>query len=192
MGLDMYLWKKTSLYPFIIPDGCKVEINISGVDPTKVIEITEKAAYWRKASHIHNWFVQNACEGKDDCKEHWVSKDMMEELVEKCKIIIHGWEWEEGEEEKPYLERETCTKKTRKLAERTLPQVEGFFFGGTEVNGWYLEGCKETVAQLTPIIQLLQEIDDAMDATSLTGPTAGTPMEALKIIPFELYYQSSW
>ena len=78
MGLDMYLWKKTSLYPFIIPDGCKVEINISGVDPTKVIEITEKAAYWRKTSHIHNWFVQNACEGKDDCKEHWVSKDMME------------------------------------------------------------------------------------------------------------------
>ena len=181
MGLDMYLWKKTSLYPFMIPDACTVDINISGVDPEKVTEITEKAAYWRKQSHIHNWFVEHVQDGKDNCEEYWVDKETMVSLVEKCKTIIHGWEWEEGEEEKPYMERENCTKKTRELAERTLPQVDGFFFGGSEVNGWYLEGCKSTVQQLTPFIEQMQVLED----------TQG-PMSTRVTMPFDLYYQSSW
>jgi len=65
MGLDMYLSKKTYVknwdfqkkserHTVTIKKGGKVRTDIK---PERVSYITESVGYWRKANHIHQWFV---------------------------------------------------------------------------------------------------------------------------------------
>ena len=37
--------------------------------------IFEEVAYWLKANHIHNWFVQNLQDGVDECQYVFVEED---------------------------------------------------------------------------------------------------------------------
>jgi hypothetical protein len=79
--------------------------------------------YWRKANQIHNWFVANVQEGKDECQEACVSREQLTELREVCQKILDNNE----------------------LAEKLLPTASGFFFGGTEYDQWYFNDIEETI-----------------------------------------------
>ena len=63
MGLDMYLYKKTYVkhWEHNGDNNYKVEVSKAGqpvkIDPKKVTYIVEEAGYWRKANHIHKYFV---------------------------------------------------------------------------------------------------------------------------------------
>lgn len=47
--------------------------------------IIDQVGYWRKANHIHNWFVENVQDGEDDCRYHGeVTKEDLEELLVSC------------------------------------------------------------------------------------------------------------
>ena len=51
--------------------------------------------YWRKANHIHKWFVDNVQDGEDDCREYDVSIEQLHELRNICFDILsklHGME----------------------------------------------------------------------------------------------------
>jgi len=52
------------------------------------IEVKVEVAYWRKAQTIHNWFVQHVQGGDDNCEEHRMRREQLEELVETCKGAI--------------------------------------------------------------------------------------------------------
>ena len=67
MGLDMYFGKKEK-------------------GSTEIQEV----GYWRKANHIHNWFVQKVQNGIDQCEEHEVSREKMKELLAECKASKAG------------------------------------------------------------------------------------------------------
>lgn len=45
------------------------EIVLLDYDENK-IKIIYEVAYWRKANHIHNWFVQNIQDGIDDLLDY--------------------------------------------------------------------------------------------------------------------------
>ena len=113
MGLDMYLDRSK------VVDGIKIwELNPDEVkqsDPVlhkklKEYEYTKGGAdytwqsysgrvgYWRKANHIHKWFVDNVQNYMDDCEEYFVSKEELKKLRETCIkaiVLYNNGEWGE-------------------------------------------------------------------------------------------------
>ena len=127
MGLDMYLEKKIYIGANYKHRNAKVEIKVTvgenpvAINPEKISEITESAAYWRKANAIHKWFVDNVQDGKDDCEQHYVSWLNLQELRDLCVEVLEK-------------------KNTEKL-----PPTSGFFFGSTEIDDGYFEDLKDTI-----------------------------------------------
>ena len=127
MGLDMYLEKR--IYVGAYHDHRKVEGNISltcngkpiVINLKNVADISERVAYWRKATQIHNWFVHNVQNGEDNCDEYGVTyKDLMK-LKDLCEEVI------------------------RTKDASLLPPAEGFFFGSTEIDDAYFTDLQYTV-----------------------------------------------
>ena len=171
MGLDQYLTKKIYVgaeYKHRKVTG-KVEILVNGnplqINFNKISEIEERVGYWRKANHIHKWFVDNVQDGEDDCKEYYVSHEQLQELVKVCQLVIKGSVLEHG----LVKNGETASPETGgefvpnmemgkvvvnpELAEELLPTASGFLFGNNDYNEWYIEDCKETIEMLTECIK---------------------------------------
>lgn len=135
MGLDMYLYadyyvgaeykhnKVEGRFSVIVNDK-KVNVKLNEISSIKV-----KVGYWRKANHIHQWFVENVQDGEDDCKEHYVSESKIKDLLSICEKITN----EKNIEEK------------NRLAQELLPTKSGFFFGGTDYDEWYFEDIESTI-----------------------------------------------
>lgn len=158
MGLDMYLCKKTYIGAKYEHRKVTGEINISSgehkanIDFKKVTEISEIVGYWRKANHIHKWFVDNVQEGVDNCEEYYVDKDQLQKLLDLCRKV----------------------KENPELTSELLPTTNGFFFGSTEYDKWYMEDIEYTITSLEEVLKPVESIE--------------------KDSPFYVYfyYQSSW
>jgi hypothetical protein len=134
MGLDMYLsTKKYMSKYFDKADTERIEkindiFGVVGIEDEDygAEEVKFKVAYWRKANAIHDWFVQNVQDGRDECQEAWVSREQLQELINICKQIL----------ENP------------KKADELLPTRSGFFFGSTDYDEWYMDQIEYTVTRL--------------------------------------------
>ena len=132
MGLDMYLSKKTYVkyWEHNGDNNYDVKVTKAGqptnIDPKKVSYITEEVGYWRKANQIHQWFVNNCQDGVDDCRNSYVSREKLEELLNICKIVSID----------------------KDKAEDLLPTASGFFFGATGYDEWYYEQINDTIGIL--------------------------------------------
>lgn len=154
MGLDMYLSAKKYLSKYFdAEDTGKINaindiFGIEGIEDGDygAQEVTFRIAYWRKANAIHQWFVDNIQDGVDECQESFVPREKLQELMELCEAIIAN----------------------PKKAREKLPTANGFFFGSTEYDEWYMHDIKHTADRLHKILN----------------------DEALKKCDF--YYQSSW
>lgn len=170
MGLDMYLNKTKRLgdvdLMFLDPDDVKennpalyerlVPYMIKQGTPGRYTwdSYYEEVGYWRKANHIHNWFVENVQGGTDDCDSYEVSREKIVELQGICKTVIensklvdgkisngstlHNGKWE------PIFEDGGIIKNPE-IAMKLLPTSEGFFFGSTDYDEYYLEDVKYTL-----------------------------------------------
>jgi hypothetical protein len=132
MGLDMFIWGKQRLWG-ISDEFKELQDNVSAMFPelgdAKVNVVEAEVAYWRKANAIHDWFVKNVQNGKDECQETYLEKADLERLLAVVNEVLQD------------------TSKAPKL----LPTANGFFFGSTEYNEWYfrdLEYTKETIGKL--------------------------------------------
>ena len=96
--------------------------------------IIETVADWRKANHIHKWFVDNIQDGVDDCGIYEVKKEQLEELLDVCKEVVNNSSLIDGE----YIEDIS-------VAKDLLPRTDGFLFGSTQYNKWYIEDIKYTI-----------------------------------------------
>jgi len=138
MGLDMYLYKKTFLWTgeYIREEKRDEVIVTQGGKPhptiklDKIKEIVEEVGYWRKANHIHRWFVENIQNGQDDCRSYEVNYEQLRDLLNVCEDVL-----------------DDHTK-----AEQLLPTTSGFFFGGTEYNEYYFEQVQNTYDILMSIV----------------------------------------
>lgn len=155
----------------------KDNIKVEGLDlhghKLKYIEI--ELGYWRKANAIHRWFVDNIQDGIDDCKEYYVNRERLEELLVLCKEVLdkvklvdgkvaNGYRFENGKKI-PILEDGKLIE-NQEIAEDLLPTQGGFFFGSTDYDEYYFEDIKGTVNMLEKALEL---------------PT-----------DWEFYYSSSW
>lgn len=132
MGLDQYLTKTTSIYAMFDFEqiGGTVRLTKAGKEiPIKferISSIKEEIKYWRKANHIHKWFVDNVQEGKDDCGTYYVSREQLQDLLKLCRKVMRN----------------------KDKASELLPTQSGFFFGGTEYDEYYFQDIKETIKAL--------------------------------------------
>lgn len=142
MGLDSYLWKKTLVNNWSDKKFVKYDVNVTSegkpvehIQSDRVHSITEEIGYWRKANHIHNWFVQNIQNGVDNCKPHYVEKEDLVDLLGICRKVV----------ENP------------SLGESLLPCSRGFFFGSDEYDEWYIKQLKYTIELIEKILSLKDE-----------------------------------
>lgn len=138
MGLDMYLNKRTYVkqwdhidpkeqYEVTVTRGGK---PVPAIQTKRVKAVVEEVAYWRKANHIHQWFVCNIQDGEDNCSEYEVSKSELKKLVDLCKLILV----DPGK------------------ASVLLPTQEGFFYGSTDYDESYFDDLQETIDMLEPLL----------------------------------------
>lgn len=131
MGLDMHLSKRTYVknwdhhtpkekHEVIVKKGGEI---VQSIKPERVSSIQEDIGYWRKANHIHNWFVENIQNGNDNCGEYYVGIDDLINLLEVCKEV----------------------KKDPERADELLPTVSGFFFGSTDYDEYYMKDIDYTI-----------------------------------------------
>lgn len=97
--------------------------------------IIDEVGYWRKANHIHNWFVENIQGGKDDCDPYVVKKEKLEELLNLCKEV----------KETAIVENENFAVVNVDEVARLLPTRSGFFFGDTHYDQYYIGDIDYTI-----------------------------------------------
>ena len=104
MGLDMSILAKQ--YSSNSVDN----VNEHG---WKIVSNTYEVGYWRKANAIHNWFVKNVQDGRDDCQQAYVSRSQLADLSSICKQVLAA----------------RNTENANEIAAKLLPTTSGFFFG---------------------------------------------------------------
>ena len=174
MGLDMYLTRKHYIGGKWEFNDVKGEINITignkhlPIDLNKLDYIIEEVGYWRKANQIHNWFVKNVQDGEDDCKSYYVEIEQLKKLLEICKTIKDtarlvpgkikaGKKWVKDHWEQQYEEGKII-ENVDEIKEK-LPTTDGFFFGSTEYDEWYLEEIKTTIKILDNVVKEDEELN---------------------------------
>lgn len=189
MGLDMYLVKKTDVknWSFEKDNNKEVNILLNGkqhptIKTERISQIVEDVGYWRKANQIHKWFVENIQNGEDDCKEYYVSDEKIGDLLNICKRVLassvlvdgkiqNGQELKDGKWT-PIMQDGKLIQNPE-IADLLLPTENGFFFGSTDYDEYYIEDIKDTIEILEPLIKELEESRKNKIGTSI-------------------YYQSSW
>lgn len=154
MGLDMYLRAEIS-YPrvryydngqaFVREPVAETQEMIRTLNLAEVfgndeaaeiydIHINSVVAYWRKANHIHKWFVDNIQDGEDNCQTSYVGIDDLAELRDLC--------------------REVARRKNQAYAEEHLPTEAGFFFGSQDYDEYYWSSLESTATRLDQLLEL--------------------------------------
>ena len=78
----MYLTAKR-----VLDEGLPVE----GMHPVaRVDAVIVHIGEWRKALHIHSWFVRHVQKGEDNCTAYWVERKVLKELLKVCQQVIYN------------------------------------------------------------------------------------------------------
>lgn len=166
----MYLYKRKQ---YFVGRDEKVEAKIREVKSGQVVYEEEiladeelgtrvQVAYWRKANEIHKWFIDNCGGGEDNGNDIYVDREDLEKLLKICRRVKKSIK---------LVEQGTCTEgyfdkkggyETRgvpyyviedpSLCKELLPTCEGFFFGSTEYDKWYVDDIDLTIKQLEKIL----------------------------------------
>jgi hypothetical protein len=144
MGLDMYLSKKTYVKYWESNGDNNYEVKVTragqpiNINPKKVSYIVEEVGYWRKANQIHDWFVRNVQDGRDNCSQYYVTKENLTELLDLCYQV----------KEEPID------------APCFLPVSSGCFFGSEEYDEYYFRQIDNTIQALESILENWDEEAD--------------------------------
>lgn len=122
----------------------------------KVIRVSIRVGYWRKANAIHSWFVRNIQNDVDECQRSIVTREQLEDLLTSTRIVrdtVSGTEEVVDNTNTAYptysfpnLTIDTDT------ANRYLPTRGGFFFGSTDFDIGYVWDLDSTIEQLTKVL----------------------------------------
>lgn len=160
MGLDMYLTRSKRVEGLSTKDYSQIDESIpfppeEGVDLGKLnpeipqaselnesvikmgttsfiwYSILERVGYWRKANHIHQWFVEQCQGGVDKCQLTEITKQRLETLLSACRLVLDNHE----------------------QASALLPTQCGFFFGSTDYDEYYFNDIRETVKIIEEVLE---------------------------------------
>jgi hypothetical protein len=179
MGLDMYLEAKISFYTEYDKNGKRTDLpkakRIRHIFPEmfktgnlNYIKVSFEAGYWRKANHIHKWFVENIQDGNDDCGDYDVPREDLKRLLAICREVLSssitkkgkvyaGTKIENGKEEILYEDGKLI--KNPEVADSLLPTRSGLFFGSPDYDEYYLEDVRKTIKIIERCLKLPDEWD---------------------------------
>ena len=154
---------------------------LKSLDSKRISVIEEAVMYWRKANHIHAWFVDNVQDGNDDCGTYIVSQDKLRDLLLVCQKVLEasklvdgtvhaGTQWSSGDSEPVELREAGRVIEDPTVAKELLPTRCGFFFGNEEYDEDYLDDVKATHDWATEMLSDLEA----------------------ESVPGRIYYSSSW
>jgi hypothetical protein len=108
-------------------------------------EYGNEVAYWRKFNALHAWFVKNCQDGIDNCEPSRIlTAEDFENLIYIMKAI-----------------------KQAPLTSRVLlPTSDGFFFGSTEYDAYFMQDVESAIPKLE---ELLEEVKDGAKLTYLSS-----------------------
>lgn len=131
----------------------------------KHLSIFEHLGIWRKANHIHAWFVRNVQGGTDDCSYYFVTEEHFLELKETCEKVVALKPYPTIEEDSDLfyasastlidsgvISKEDYEEMEGKL-EELMPTQAGFYFGGTDYNPYYFQTVEETLEIANKILE---------------------------------------
>ena len=186
MGLDMYLRKKhyvknwsymgpEELHSVTVRKGGKI---VKEIKKKRISHVVEEVACWRKANAIHKFFVDKVQKGVDECQESYVDAEQLKDLLDRCKTVLEKSELVNGKIQNGYTVDDKLNRvynmiegevvKDSAVSHDLLPSAEGFFFGSTEYDEYYIQDIQYTIEILEA------ELDK-------NGEFSG-----------DYYYQSSW
>lgn len=169
MGLDMYLEKVNRNAADCINldlDELKISsptryaelkpyISIEGEGNYQYESLAKCIGSWRKANQIHNWMVSNVQGGNDDCQYYEVSEAQLRvllilcmEIQSRCQLVKgrvkNGYTYS-ADGERLYSYQDGYVMTNAHVAARLLPSCDGFFFGSTEYDEFYMEDIESTI-----------------------------------------------
>lgn len=145
----------------------KIKYNQTKIKNSTRVEDTYELAYWRKANAIHNWFIINVKNGQDDCKEHRLTEEDLQNLLVTVNDVLDHCELKDGIIRNGYTIKrflwktyrkynkekgKVLTKQSIKYCSEKLPTQEGFFFGNTDYDEYYYEMLVYTKEKLEYIL----------------------------------------
>lgn len=158
MGLDMYLTKRTYIGNKHNTPEDQTKITQpkkeTKIKQERIQYIIEEVGYWREANAIHQWFVNNVQDKEDDCEEYTVSPEQLQILLDTVNTVLkasklvkgkvqNGTQYTKKHGERPIMEDGRIIKDPS-IAQKLLPTTDGFFFGGTNYDQYYIEDLKYT------------------------------------------------
>ena len=102
------------------------------------ISISYPIGYWRKANAIHNWFVQNVQDNRDECQKSYVSAQDLRDLREACQAVLA-------------TQNNSLVSVAEVAEDNGLAPLAGFFFGGTEYDEYYYDDLEYTIKMIDRI-----------------------------------------
>ena len=113
--------------------------------------LQETLIYWRKASMIHKWMLDNIPKSdwyNYDCETMPFDKTVIDKLKETCKEVVEYLSPFISKEKK---EMSDLPKEVKEKVSELLPTMEGFFFGPTDIDYIYYKKVKYTLEELEKI-----------------------------------------
>ena len=161
--LQCILYGLEALCPKAVEEMEKVGLVFTQGEHYKYKSTTEQVGYWRKANQIHSWFVENVQGGEDDCGSYEVTKEQLQTLLGICKAIVKNCKLVKGTVNNGYtfdstmkmvgIQEDGKVMTNSEVAHELLPSRDGFFFGSTDYDQWYMQDIKETIEILTKVLK---------------------------------------
>lgn len=133
-GLDAVKNAAELVKPNLVAIAEWVEETENGKKHVICRSIWKEIGYWRKANHIHKWFVDCVQDGEDDCEKYEVTKSNLLDLKAVCEEVLSLKGKDEGK------------------IEEILPTESGFFFGSTSYDEYYFSDVEETIRIINNVL----------------------------------------
>lgn len=139
MGLDMSLYREVQMKGKMEITDKKLDEMLGGESMRPIVK--HEVCYWRKFNALHKYFNDHFNEhDNDNCVNMYMSIDDIKELLKLVKKI-RGAVKMDGEQ---IANPEVCEE---------LPTEEGFFFGSTDYDKYYVSDLDLTIEQLNKVIE---------------------------------------
>ena len=134
-GLDAVKNAAELVKPNLVAIAEWVEETEEGKKHVICRSIWSEIGYWRKANHIHKWFVDCVQDGEDDCEKYEVTKSNLLDLKAVCEEVLSLKGKDEGK------------------IEELLPTQGGFFFGDTTYDEYYFSEVEGTIKIINEVLE---------------------------------------
>lgn len=146
MGLDMYLYAEKYISGWDEKDKYNRQnvITAAGLVEDDIAEglglyVKATVAYWRKAYHIHSWFVSKVQDDNDNCGEYEVSTQTLEELLMACNKVLKA----HADNDREFLVE---------VVNEEFQDIEDDYISDEDIDEWFIGGTIRTVEMLSKIL----------------------------------------